>query len=82
MEILLDSTEGDGLMRQFCRSGVLVRVIVLLAAAWLTSGLATAQPLGHADPATADRLAALERALRPRRQRLPRRKQQAITPGC
>jgi Amt family ammonium transporter len=55
-------TEGEGLMREFGRISVLVRVIVLLAAAWFTGGLATAQPLSQADPATADRLAALEKS--------------------
>ena len=54
-------TEDDGLMRGFGRLGVLVRVMVLLVAAWFTGGLAIAQPLSQADPATADRLAALEK---------------------
>ena len=48
-------------MRGFGRISVLVRVMVLLAAAWFTGGLATAQSLGQ-DPATADRLAALEKS--------------------
>jgi ammonium transporter, Amt family len=50
------------LMRRFGRIGVLVRVLVLLAAASFLGGLATAQPLGQADAATADRLAALEKS--------------------
>jgi ammonium transporter, Amt family len=48
-------------MRRFGRIGVLLRVLVLLAAASFLGGLATAQPLGQADAATADRLAALEK---------------------
>jgi ammonium transporter, Amt family len=50
------------LMRRFGRMGVLVRVLVLLAAASFLGGLATAQPLGQTDAATADRLAALEKS--------------------
>jgi ammonium transporter, Amt family len=50
------------LMRRFGRIGVLLRVLVLLAAASFLGGLATAQPLGQADAATADRLAALEKS--------------------
>jgi Amt family ammonium transporter len=50
------------LMRRFGRIGVLVRVLVLLAAALFLGGLATAQPLGQTDAATADRLAALEKS--------------------
>src|ERR1700723_2633861 len=49
-------------MRRFGRIGVLLRVLVLLAAASFLGGLATAQPLGQADAATADRLAALEKS--------------------
>jgi Amt family ammonium transporter len=49
-------------MRRFGRMGVLVRVLVLLAAASFLGGLATAQPLGQTDAATADRLAALEKS--------------------
>jgi ammonium transporter, Amt family len=49
-------------MRRFGRIGVLVRVLVLLAAASFLGGLATAQPLGQTDAATADRLAALEKS--------------------
>ena len=49
-------------MRRFGRIGVLFRVLVLLAAASFLGGLATAQPLGQADAATADRLAALEKS--------------------
>jgi len=50
------------LMRRFGRIGVLIRVLVLLAAASFLGGLATAQPLGQTDAATADRLAALEKS--------------------
>src|SRR5271167_2961779 len=46
-------------MRRFSRIGVLVGVLL---AACFTGGLATAQPLGQADPATADRLTALEKS--------------------
>jgi ammonium transporter, Amt family len=46
-------------MRGFGRISVLVRVIVLLACSM--GGLATARALGQADPATADRLATLEK---------------------
>jgi ammonium transporter, Amt family len=49
-------------MRRFGRIGVLIRVLVLLAAASFLGGLATAQPLGQTDAATADRLAALEKS--------------------
>jgi ammonium transporter, Amt family len=49
-------------MKRFDRKGVLVGVIVLLAVAWFASKAATAQPLGQMDPATADRLAALEKS--------------------
>jgi ammonium transporter, Amt family len=55
-------TEGAGLTRRFGQIGVLVRVLVLLAAAWFTGGLATAQAVGQADASTADRLAALEKS--------------------
>src|ERR1700728_4399224 len=49
-------------MRRFGRIGVLLRVLVLLAAASFLGGLATAQPLGQADAAIADRVAALEKS--------------------
>src|SRR6202522_3043595 len=49
-------------MRRFGRMGVLVRVLVLLAAASFLGGLAMAQPSGQTDAATADRLAALEKS--------------------
>jgi ammonium transporter, Amt family len=49
------------LMRRFGRIAFLVRVVVLLGAC-LTAGVATAQPSGQADAATADRLAALEKS--------------------
>src|ERR1700677_736752 len=62
MEFLLEMTEGAELTRRFGQIGVLVRVLVLLAAAWFTGGLATAQAVGQADAATADRLAALEKS--------------------
>src|SRR6202453_3553184 len=55
-------TDGDGLMRGWARIRAPVPVVVPLAAAWFTGGLATAQPLSQADPATADRLAALEKS--------------------
>ena len=48
-------------MRRFGGIALLVRVVVLLAAC-LTAAVATAQPLGQADPATGDRLAALEKS--------------------
>src|SRR6202522_1149386 len=44
------------------RVGVVVRVFVLLAAAWFTGGLATAQAVGQTNAQTADRLAALEKS--------------------
>jgi ammonium transporter, Amt family len=62
MEFLLEMTEGAELTRRFGQIGVLVRVLVLLAAAWFTGGLATAQAVGQTDAATADRLAALEKS--------------------
>jgi Amt family ammonium transporter len=49
------------LMRQFGRIALLVRVVVLLAACF-AAGVATAQPSGQANAATADRLAALEKS--------------------
>src|ERR1700678_2111814 len=49
-------------MRRFGRMGVLVRVLVLLAAASFLGGLAMAQPSGQTDAATADRLASLEKS--------------------
>jgi len=48
-------------MRQFGRIALLVRVVVLLAACF-AAGVATAQPSGQANAATADRLAALEKS--------------------
>ena len=48
-------------MKRLGRLGVLV-CTVLLGAAWFNGGLALAQPLGQADQATADRLAALEKS--------------------
>jgi Amt family ammonium transporter len=50
------------LTRGFGRMGVLVRVLVLLAAAWFTVGLGAARAVGQPDGATADRLAALEKS--------------------
>jgi ammonium transporter, Amt family len=49
------------LMRRFGRIALLVRVVVLLGACF-AAGVATAQPSGQADAATADRLAALEKS--------------------
>jgi ammonium transporter, Amt family len=49
------------LMRRFGRIALLVRVVVLLAACF-AAGVATAQPSGQANAATADRLAALEKS--------------------
>jgi ammonium transporter, Amt family len=48
-------------MRRFGRIALLVRVVVLLAACF-AAGVATAQPSGQANAATADRLAALEKS--------------------
>jgi ammonium transporter, Amt family len=48
-------------MRRFGRIALLVRVVVLLGACF-AAGVATAQPSGQADAATADRLAALEKS--------------------
>ena len=48
-------------MRRFGRIALLVRVVVLLGACF-AAGVATAQPSGQADTATADRLAALEKS--------------------
>jgi ammonium transporter, Amt family len=48
-------------MRRFGRIALLVRVVVLLAACF-AAGVATAQPSGQGDAATADRLAALEKS--------------------
>src|SRR6202453_1221554 len=62
MEFLLEMTEGAELTRRFGQIGVLVRVLVLLAAAWFTGGLATAQATAQTDPAMADRVAALEKS--------------------
>jgi Amt family ammonium transporter len=49
------------LMKRFGRIALLVRLVVLLGAC-LTAGMATAQPSGQTDAATADRLAALEKS--------------------
>jgi Amt family ammonium transporter len=49
-------------MRQLDRIGPLVRAVVLVTAVWITGSVAMAQAPGSAAPATADRLAALEKS--------------------
>jgi Amt family ammonium transporter len=49
-------------MRRFDRVGTLVRAFVLVMGVWVTGNAALAQTPGPATPATADRLAALEKS--------------------
>jgi Amt family ammonium transporter len=53
--------EGGGLMRRFDRICALIRALVLVMGVWVTGSMAMAQAAAPATPATADRLAALEK---------------------
>src|SRR5580692_943485 len=53
--------EGGGLMRRFDRICALIRALVLVMGVWVTASMAMAQAAAPATPATADRLAALEK---------------------